>query len=100
VSAGLDIAFVGFAAQGFRPSLSLGYERALGARFTESYRYSSGGSTAQMSMSSTPTDLAHLGLRGQWTLSELYLLDLNYTLSAGSMSYRSHQLSLGYTLKL
>ena len=100
VSAGLDIAFERFAAMGFCPSLSLGYERALGTRFTESYRYVSGGSTAQMALTSTPTDLAHLGLRGQWTLSERSLLDLNYTFSAGSMSYRSHQLSLGYTLKL
>ena len=100
LSAGLDINFERFAAMGFRPSLSLGYERALGARFTESYRYVSGGSTAQVNLSSTPTDLAHLGLRGQWTLSERSFLDLNYTFSAGSQSYRSHQLSLGYTLKL
>ena len=100
VSAGLDISFERFAAMGFRPSLSLGYERALGARFTESYRYVSGGSTAQVNLSSTPTDLAHLGLRGQWTLSERSFLDLNYTFSAGSQDYNSHQLSLGYTLKL
>ena len=100
LSAGLDIAFERFAARGFRPSLSLGYERALGARFAESYRYASGGSAAQMALTSTPTDLAHLGLRGQWSLSERSLLDLNYTFSAGSQDYRSHQLSLGYTLKL
>jgi len=100
LSAGLDIAFERFAAQGFRPSLSLGYERALGARFTESYRYASGGSTAQMALSSTPTDLAHIGLRGQWMLSERSTLDLNYTFSAGSQDYRSHQLSLGYNHRL
>jgi len=100
MSAGLDIAFERFAAQGFRPSLSLGYERALGTQFTESYRYVSGGGTAQVSLTSIPTDLAHLGLRGQWTLSERSTLDLNYTFSAGSQDYRDHQLSLGYTLKL
>ena len=100
LSAGLDITFERFAARGFRPSLSLGYERALGARFAESYRYASGGSAAQMALTSTPTDLAHLGLRGQWTLSERSLLDLNYTFSAGSQDYRSHQLSLGYNLRL
>ena len=100
LSAGLDIAFERFAARGFRPSLSLGYERALGARFAESYRYVSGGSAAQMALTSTPTELAHLGLRGQWTLSERSLLDLNYTFSAGSQDYRSHQLSLGYNLRL
>jgi uncharacterized protein with beta-barrel porin domain len=95
LSAGLDINFERFAAMGFRPSLSLGYERALGARFAESYRYVSGGSAAQLALTSTPTDLAHLGLRGQWTLSERSLLDLNYTFSAGSQAYHSHQLSLG-----
>ena len=96
----MDLAFERFAARGFRPSLSLGYERALGTQFSESYRYVSGGGTSQMSLTSIPTDLAHLGLRGQWTLSKSSLLDLNYTFSAGSQSYRSHQLSLGYTLKL
>jgi outer membrane autotransporter protein len=100
LSAGLDIAFERFAARGFRPSLSLGYERALGARFAESYRYASGGSAAQMALTSTPTDLAHLGLRGQWSLSERSLLDLNYTFTAGSQDYRGHQLSLGYNLRL
>jgi ubiquitin len=100
VSAGLDVASELFAALGFRPSLSLGYERALGARFAESYRYVSGGSVAQMALSSAPTDLAHFGLRGQWVLSERSFLDLTYTFSAGSQDYVSHQLSLGYNHRL
>ncbi len=100
LSAGVDIAFSQFASHGFRPSVSLGYERAIGSHFGESYGYRSGGGTAQLSLSPTPTDLAHLGLRGQWTLSERSLLDLNYTFSAGSQSYRNHQLSLGYTHRL
>ena len=100
VSAGLDVTLERFAARGFRPSLSLGYERALGARFSESYRYFSGGSTAQMDLTSTPTDFAHMGLRGQWILSERANLDLSYTFSAGSQDYRSHQLALGYNLGL
>ena len=100
VSAGVDIAFTQFASAGFRPSLSLGYERAVGSHFSESYGFTTGGGTSQLSLSSTPTNLAHLGLRGQWTLSERSLLDLNYTFSAGSQNYRNHQLSLGYNLRL
>jgi outer membrane autotransporter protein len=100
LAAGLDIDFERFAARGFRPSLSLGYERALKTQFSESYRYVISGGTAQMSLTSTPIDLARLGLRGQWTLSNRSLLDLNYSFSAGSQDYRSHQLSLGYAVKL
>ncbi|NBR43095.1 MAG: autotransporter outer membrane beta-barrel domain-containing protein, partial [Verrucomicrobia bacterium] len=100
LSAGVDITFSQFASAGFRPSLSLGYERAVGSHFSESYGFTTGGGTSQLSLSSTPTDLAHLGLRGQWTLSESSLLDFNYTFYSGSQNYRNHQLSLGYALKL
>ena len=100
LSAGVDVAFTQFAAAGFRPSISLGYERAVGSNFSQSYGFTTGGGTSQLSLSSTPTDLAQLGLRGQWTLSERSLLDLTYTFSAGSQGYRSHQLSLGYNLRL
>ena len=96
----MDIAFTQFAAAGFRPSISLGYERAVGSNFSQSYGFTTGGGTSQLSLSSTPTDLAQLGLRGQWTLSERSLLDLTYTFSAGSQGYRSHKLSLGYNLRL
>jgi len=100
LSAGVDITFSQFASAGFRPSLSLGYERVVGSHFSESYGFTTGGGTSQLSLSSTPTDLAHLGLRGQWTLSESSLLDFNYTFSSGSQNYRNHQFSLGYALKL
>lgn len=100
LSAGVDIAFSRFASSGFRPSVSLGYERAVGSGFSQSYGFTAGGGASQLSLGAIPTDLAHLGLRGNWTLSESSVLDLNYSYSAGSISYRNHQLSLGYTRRL
>ena len=100
ISGGADLTFPRFTTAQFRPSVSLAYERALGSRFSESYCYIISSGAAQMALSSAPTDLARLGFRGQWTLGDHSLLDLNYTFSAGSQSYRSHQLSLGYALKL
>ena len=100
LSAGVDIAFSRFASSGFRPSVSLGYERAVGSGFSQSYGFTAGGGASQLILGAIPTDLAHLGLRGNWTLSESSVLDLNYSYSAGSISYRNHQLSLGYTHRL
>ena len=100
LSAGVDIAFPRFASSGFRPTVSLGYERAVGSGFSQSYGFTGGGGASRLSLGAIPTDLAHLGLRGNWTLSESSVLDLNYSYSAGSISYRNHQLSLGYTRRL
>jgi len=100
LSAGVDIAFPRFASSGFRPSVSLGYERVVGSGFSQSYGFTAGGGVSQLSLGAIPTGLAHLGLRGNWTLSESSVLDLNYSYSAGSISYRNHQLSLGYTRRL
>jgi ubiquitin len=100
VSGGADLTFPRFTTAQFRPALSLAYERTLGARFAESYGYPGSASTIQINLTPTPTDLARLGFRGQWTLGKSSLLDLTYTFSAGSQSYRSHQLSLSYNLRL
>jgi ubiquitin len=100
LSAGVDIAFSRFASSGFRPSVSLGYERAVGSGFSQSYGFTAGGGASRLSLGAIPTDLAHLGLRGNWTLGESSVLDLNYSFSAGGISYRKHQLSLGYTHRL
>jgi ubiquitin len=100
LSAGVDIAFSRFASSGFRPSVSLGYERAVGSGFSQSYGFTAGGGASRLSLGAIPTDLAHLGLRGNWTLGESSVLDLNYSFSAGGIGYRNHQLSLGYTHRL
>ena len=100
LAGGVDLTFPRLSTPRFTPAVSLAYERALGARFSGSYGYASGGGTTTMNLTPTPTDLARLGLRGQWTLGERTLLGLDYAFSAGSLNYRNHQLSLSCTLKL
>jgi outer membrane autotransporter protein len=100
VAVGLDVVLDHFIAQGVRPSLSLGYERSVGARFGESFGYASGGSTTRLNLTSVPGDVARLGIGGQWSLREDATLDFGYDLAAGSQRYLSHQVSVRFTCGL
>ena len=98
LSAGVEITGTDFGPD-FRPSVSFVYRKAIDRSLSQSVSNVSGGSQPDIVAGVLPEDTFDLGLGAQWKVGPGQL-DLNYKLSLGTGSYRNHQVSVGYGVKM
>jgi len=100
LSAGIEITGTDFGPN-FRPSASLAYRKAINRGLAQSVSgvTNLGASQPDITTGPLPEDTLEVGIGAQWKVGP-GALDFGYKLSHGTGSYRNHQVSLGYGVRM
>jgi ubiquitin len=100
LSAGIEITGTDFGPS-FRPSASLAYRKAINRGQAQSVSSVTNPGTGQPDITTgpLPEDTLEVGLGAQWKVGAGEI-DFGYKLSLGTGSYRNHQVSLGYGVRM